>query len=709
MNPQETLHSALQYYQSGDIVRAESLMKKLVKQQPENPYILFFLGIMNAQLEKYDGAIQYLQRSLQLNAANPDANLALGSLFLRDGKLEEATTYFKKTLELNPESFEALEYLANICITKKQFNEAIAYCYNALQRKPNHADMYVKLGFSLQEQGLLKDALQYYQKALQLNPSLLQAYNNIGAIFVKIEKSDEAIIYFQKALRINPFLHDIYLNMGQALYNQGSNEEALMAYDMAIFLNPDFIAAHFARCMSQVKIFYPDQPSIAISRKRYHEELQKLHETILCDFPHKSESAESAVGSSQPFFLAYQACNDRELQQLYGGLVCRIMQARYPQFSTRCVMPPCTPGTPLRIGIVSSFFHSHSNWKIPIRGWIENMNKGKFSLYGYYTGTIKDATTEAARTHFHRFVENLYSFEDLCDVIANDNLHVLIYPAINMDQLTIKLAALRLAPVQCVSWGHPDTTGLPTIDYYLSSDLMEPADADFHYTEQLIRLPNLSVHYTPLDIPVASANRDTYGIRKNSVLYLCCQNLCKYLPQYDAIYPRIAQKVGDCQFIFLAFRRSSSVTGEFHSRIKRAFDECDMDGDYHLVFLPTLDPAHYLALNCMADVYLDSIGWSGCNSTLEAVSCNVPVVTLPGEFMRSRHSSAILTMMGLRHTIASTLDEYVDIAVRLGLEPEWRKQLSDQVRARKHLVYRDTVCINALEEFLEKVVQERQS
>jgi protein O-GlcNAc transferase len=109
----------------------------------------------------------------------------------------------------------------------------------------------------------------------------------------------------------------------------------------------------------------------------------------------------------------------------------------------------------------------------------------------------------------------------------------------------------------------------------------------------------------------------------------------------------------------------------------------------------------------LSDIFLDSIDWSGCNSTFEAVACDLPIVTLPGKLMRGRHSSAILTMMGLKKTVASDLDEYIKLAVRLGLDMEWRKQISEEVAANKHLVYRDKTCIIALEDFLETVVREK--
>jgi protein O-GlcNAc transferase len=294
----------------------------------------------------------------------------------------------------------------------------------------------------------------------------------------------------------------------------------------------------------------------------------------------------------------------------------------------------------------------------------------------------------------------------LCKTIRKDNLHVLIYPEIGMDPMTIRLAALPLAPIQCISWGHPETSGLPAIDYFLSSDLMEPPDADEHYTEKLIRLPNLSIYYEPLDIPVADINRRTFGLRQNSILYLCCQSLYKYLPQYDEIYPRIAKRVNDCQFLFIS-HKSNCVTEQVRKRINQAFKKFGIDADDYIIFLPRLYGDEYYAINNLSDVYLDSICWSGCNSTLEALSFDLPVVTLPGELMRGRHSSAILTMMGVTETIVSTRDEYIDLAVRLGLDVKWRKQISKKIAANKHLVYRDKTCITALEDFLERVVKEK--
>jgi len=367
-------------------------------------------------------------------------------------------------------------------------------------------------------------------------------------------------------------------------------------------------------------------------------------------------------------------------------------------------MPVHKPEEPLRIGIVSGFYFLHSNWKIPIKGWVENLNRNDFQLFGYYTGSRIDEQTETARKTFHRFVENMPSLGHWCDRICRDRLHVLIYPEIGMDPTTVRLASLRLAPIQCTSWGHPNTSGLPTIDCFLSSDLMEPSDGDEHYTEKLIRIPNLSIYYEPPAIESARISRADFGLNENKVLFLCSQSLFKYLPQFDDVFPRIALKAGDCQFAFLSYVKSQMLGARFARRLESAFARYGLHCADYIKFLPHLDPPRYKALNETADIFLDSIGWSGCNSTLEALSCNLPIVTMPGKLMRGRHTHAILSMMGMCEMEAHSVDDYVALAGKLAENDELRKNLSAKISQVKHLAYRDTACIRGLEHFLKDIV-----
>jgi protein O-GlcNAc transferase len=590
---------------------------------------------------------------------------------------------------------------------KRQIDDAIIYYQKAIQLNPSHEQALYNLAAAFHEKNQIDKAIYYYQKALQLNSQFIGAYYNLGTIFQGKKLFDEAIACYRKAIQLNPNLVDPYYNMGVVLQEQGKTIEALAAYDKALQINPSFTSARWARCICRIPIIYQSQSGIETSRARYRDELVKLKDGIPLHTSQEVEAAVEAVGKQQPFFLAYQGRNDKDLQQLYGDLVCRIMSSKYPEFADRPPMPPCLAEEPLRVGIVSGFFYYHAAWKIPTKGWLKNIDKGRFKLYGYYTGKKKDKETEIAKRCFSRFTEEVRPFEELCRTIRNDNLHILIYPEIGMDPATIKLAALRLAPIQCASWGHPDTSGLQTIDYYLSSSLIEPPDGEKHYTEQLIRLPNLSIYYDPPQAADIVLSRESLGLRPKSVLYHCFQSLYKYLPQYDEVFPRIAQQTGDCQFLFVSYPHVDSVVEQFRSRIGRTFNRFNLKAEDYVVILPPLPPEQYYALNGLADVYLDTIGWSGCNSVLEALACNLPVVTLPTKLMRGREGFAILTMMGVTETIAGSIDDFADIAVRLGNDAEWRRRISEKVSSGKHLVYEDRTCIAALEDFLERAVKER--
>ena len=355
-----------------------------------------------------------------------------------------------------------------------------------------------------------------------------------------------------------------------------------------------------------------------------------------------------AIGARHPFLLAYQGGNDRALQEIYGGIVSRIVAQ---QFEPAPLPPPPAPGEPIRVGIVSGFFFRHSNWKIPIKGWLSQLDRSRFRVSGYHLGVIRDdATTEAAAL-CDRFVHRTLDVAGWRREILADAPHVLIYPGLLMDTLSVQLAAQRLAPVQCNSWGHPETSGLPTLDYFLSSDLMEPPEADAYYTEKLVRLPNLSIHYEPVVGKIEPVTRAEFGLRDSATVFWSAQSLYKYLPQYDAVFPRIARAVPDSQFVFLRHFGGPAITAIVRERIEASFAAAGLNAADHCVFLERLSQNKFVAAAGLADIFLDTIGWSACNSALESLTHDLPIVTLAGPMMRGRHSAAILACWACRRPL----------------------------------------------------------
>ena len=183
------------------------------------------------------------------------------------------------------------------------------------------------------------------------------------------------------------------------------------------------------------------------------------------------------VGLHQPFALPYQGCDDLDLQRLYGSLICRIMADHYPP----AVMPARAAHPTSRVSCKSSAasFRPTRIGRLPLQGWLTQLDRRRFRVFGYYTRTRRDFITEAAASLCDRFVHGHTSTDDWREAILFRRPHVLIYPEVGMDAFTARLAAQRLAPVQCTSWGHPITSGFPSLDYYLEQrpDRNRPARA----------------------------------------------------------------------------------------------------------------------------------------------------------------------------------------------------------------------------------------
>lgn len=220
----------------------------------------------------------------------------------------------------------------------------------------------------------------------------------------------------------------------------------------------------------------------------------------------------------------------------------------------------------------------------------------------------------------------------------------------------------------------------------------------------LIRLPNLAFSYSQPQFPLIIKNRNDFNLPEDAVIYWCSQSLFKYLPQYDYIFAEIGEKVPHSKFIFIEFPLSEYVNNLFKKRLEKVFSQKSLNWQEYCIFSPGLSQEDFLNMMLIADVGLDTFGWSGGKTALEALSCNLPVVTCPGEFMRGRHSYGILKMLGVIDSIASSEEEYIDIAVKLGNDQLWREEIREKIKANHHKLYDDLECVRVLEKFYVDVV-----
>ena len=733
---------------SGAVDDAITCYRRAIALDPEEARAHDELGRLLGQCGDLHGAGEHLRRAIQFDPTLVAARGALGDILCREGRWLDGIAELRAAVALEESNWVLHSFLGSAlgALGADGLDEAMDCFRRVIALAPGNATAHLQLGLAFWARGDAAPAIALVERAVRLDPKMATGHRALGGLLRTVGRVDDAMVSLRAALAMEPKDGESSYHLGVCLCSKsndasvreglehllrataltpgnvaahtqlgwtlasiGHRDQSLSFYRAALSMFPDDPAVRIGATMAELPVIGDDAGAIERCRASYAASLESLAEFFAArrEGHEGSEAAKrdaDAVGSAQPFYLAYQGHDDRALQARYGSMVAGIMGAAYPQWVSAPAVAPPGPGEPLRVAIISGQFWAHSVLKIPIWGWVSLLDRSRFRLFGYHTSNVNDVETARIRRSFDRFVQGPMPLERWCETIRADAPHVVIFPEVGMDPMTPRLAGLRLAPVQCCSWGHPTTSGFPTIDYFLSSDLMEPPEADAHYTERLVRLPNLGVSYVPPPVTPVAVTRDKLGLRASAVAFWCCQVLSKYLPEFDDVFARIARQV-DAQFVFVVAHRSAIPVERFRRRLVHAFEAQGLNAERHLVFLSRLSTPEFVGAASVCDVFLDSIGWSGCNSALECLRVDLPIVTWPGPMMRGRHCLAILKMMGLTETIAGSLDEYVDIAVGLARDPGRRAALREKIAANRARLYVDPAPVRALEAWLDGVVR----
>lgn len=164
-----------------------------------------------------------------------------------------------------------------------------------------------------------------------------------------------------------------YCNLGNTFYDQGNVEAAIETYQKALDIKSDLSIAKFGKIVAQLPIIYSSSIEKELRRSNYQKRLEELANNYKLANQEELKKSVDVVGRFQPFYLTNQGLNDRYLQHVYGEMLVDIMSSKYTQWSQNIPIPDIKPNEKVRIGLVSQFFYSHSNWKIPIKGWLENL------------------------------------------------------------------------------------------------------------------------------------------------------------------------------------------------------------------------------------------------------------------------------------------------------------------------------------------------
>ena len=234
-------------------------------------------------------------------------------------------------------------------------------------------------------------------------------------------------------------------------------------------------------------------------------------------------------------------------------------------------------------------------------------------------------------------------FPQTVNRIRDARYDVLLYWETGSDVINYFLPFFRLAPVQCTTWGVPETSGIPWMDYYLSSRHVEIDDAASHYTEQLVRAKTLLVWREPRVRAGDPSNARHSDCADDQHVYLCVQQIRKYHPEFDSVLRAILERDERAVVVIVEDRHPSRAR-----RLKIRLAAFLGKLAERIIFVPQQTPPDYLHLTAACDVLLDTPCFGGGITTYDGLGLGKVVVTLPGPFRAQPIRHRLLSENGNR-------------------------------------------------------------
>jgi predicted O-linked N-acetylglucosamine transferase (SPINDLY family) len=604
------------------------------------------------------------------------------------GALEQAEQFYRQVLQQDPNHIDALYLCGTVCHVQSRMEEALVLYRRALTIRPRHAEVNNNLGAVLAVQGRYEEAIACYRQALSAKPNYGDAFNNLGISLTELGRMDEAVASLEQAIRLNPRDPSCYFNLGRALQKRGRLDDAVRAYHQALALRPNY-----ADVQNNLGVALTHQGRLDEAESRLREPLAqdptsagtwnnlgnalkeqgRLDEAIVCyqrAMQVKPDNAEAHAN--------LLVCLNYDPRVSPGELLEEHRRWGRDYGNATLIGPDPghnrDPERRLRIGYVSPDFYNHpvACFVRPILG---NHDPQQVEVFCYAEVSAPDTVTEWCRSRAQGWRSTCgQSDVQLAHQIAADKIDILVDLAGHTANSRVRAFAYRPAPVQATYLGYPNTTGLRTIDYWLTDAIADPQGEAPASTEEVVRLPGCFCCYAP---PESAPEPNPLPALKTGHLTLgSLQNLAKINSAVLDLWCALLKALPTARL--LVFR--SSLRGRTRDYILRQFTDRGIPPQrLDMRHLPE-DTAGYLGVYRAVDLSLDTFPWSGHTTACESLWMGVPILTLYGNRHASRMAASVLTCLGLGEFVAKTPDEYIAAAVRVAGDLDSLAQLRGRLR-----------------------------
>ena len=605
----------------------------------------------------------------------PRASVADAMHAWQGGDSVTAESLCRELLAHAPADADAHALLALVTEQKGEFSVALRNADTALLLREEEPAFHLMRARLLKSLGRGSEAIAPLQRVLQLMPSGdPERPPTLVALAQELKATDgeAAERHLREALSLNPDLETALETLATLLHHDSRTEEARALQRHRLSFNHG--AGPRLRHALTLPVIYDSREHIAAVRRELDQELDDIIEQR----PSPVARPDMEIGMTA-FHLAYHAQNNRALLQK----LCKAVRAVYPS-------PEASfPDSPLprpghrrpRIGFVSTYFHSHSVGRTTY-GLIRDLPPA-FESWVFAIEPQPDAVAAGLAQAAGHYVKLPADLDAVRHAIAEAKLDALIYADIGMHPLTWFLSFWRLAPLQFTTWGHSETSGVDTLDYYISAAQVEIDQAQDHYSEKLIALPGYFMpRYARVEAGGSTADREALGLPVEAHLYVCPQNAFKLHPDFDAALQAILER--DPRALIVMLEANAHWSVPLRRRWQRTLGAALQQ---RIRLLPKVPHAKFLQLMACADLLLDPFHFGGCNSSAEAMALGVPLVTLPGSFLHGRFSLGLYREMDLHDCVAQTAEGYADIALRLGTDGDFNRDVRRRIAERSMTLF----------------------
>jgi predicted O-linked N-acetylglucosamine transferase (SPINDLY family) len=519
-----------------------------------------------------------------------------------------------------------------------------------LQRQPQHADSLNLLGVIALQSGNLESALALVQRAVMLRPDAAPCRNNLGQVLERLGRDDEAAHCYEASIELDPGYAEAYNNLGLVRARQDRLADADALYRKAIELVPEYAEPHTNRGNLRKDCGELDA-AIGCYRRaiELRPDLSALHSNLLLALHYHPGY------SPADLLREHRAWADRHVAPLVAT---RRPHDNDPDRERR-----------LRIGYVSADFREHSLARFILPLFREH-DRRCVEVLAYSDVTAPDPVTALVRNHVDRWrdVATLRD-EQLAGVIRSDGIDILVDLAMHSGRNRLLTFARKPAPVQITYLAYcGSTTGVDAIDYRITDRFLDPPGEPSHYTESSIHLPHCYWCYSP-PLRLAAehhAGPPTFG---------CLGNFAKVSDFTLGLWMRLLRRVPEARLLVYA------RTEAHRDRVRRFLRDAGLE-ESRAAFVGYQSLAGYLQTYREIDVVLDTYPYGGGTTTCDALWMGVPVVTLAGGTGVSRAGSTLLTNVGLDRLVATSAEEYLEVAAALIRDVSGLAELRGGLRER---------------------------